>query len=42
MVGINACASFMRMQTFKFSLHVLQYEHYELENMTEAFGKLAF
>jgi hypothetical protein len=28
--------------TYFGGIQVLQYEHYELDNMTEAFGKLAF
>jgi hypothetical protein len=30
------------LEALQFGFHVLQYKHYELDNMTEAFGKLAF
>ena len=36
------CALQFPHSTYFGGIHVLQYEHYELDNMTEAFGKLAF
>ncbi len=36
------CALQFPHSTYFSDIHVLQYEHYELDNMTEAFGNLAF
>ncbi len=38
----HQCALQFPLSTYFGGIHVLQYEHYELDNMTEAFAKLAF